>query len=122
MSVENAGVNHANQQRLNRALAEPVHNALHGAAGNLVARLGRAVNEGAAFNGVGEISLLFKATQHRANGGILERTVKCLSHLLGPCLTQLPNQSEDGPFEFSQFRWVVIDGSVTVHSVTDGST
>jgi len=47
-AVEHVGVDHADEQRFDRALAQPVHNALDGPAGGTLARLGRTVDESCA--------------------------------------------------------------------------
>src|SRR5664279_1755971 len=57
-AVEDFGVHHSDQQGLYRALAEPVHDALDGAAGDLLARLGGTVDEGAVFSGMSEVAFL----------------------------------------------------------------
>jgi hypothetical protein len=67
----------------------------------------------------------YRKVQHGPNRGFLERTAlfdQMLTDLVGALHAVLPNEFQNGPFQFAQFGRIVTLSSVTVHSVTDCST
>ena len=60
--TEHSGIDHTNQQGLDRSLAEPIHDAFDRAPRYPLPRLSRAVNERAIIDAVRKIAFLFKAT------------------------------------------------------------
>jgi hypothetical protein len=81
-----------------------------------------AIEKGAVLNRVSQIALLFKAAQHSADRRVLERAAQLFTHLLGGNVADAPDDEQDAALEFAKFRWIVTEGSVTRHSVTDCST
>ncbi len=67
-AAQNLRVHHAYEQRFHRALAKPIHNALRGTASHPLPRFGGLVEKGAVFNRVRQVTFLFEAPQHSANG------------------------------------------------------
>jgi hypothetical protein len=118
IAAEDFGIDHADEQRLDRALAEPVDDALDGAAGDTLAGLGGTVEEGPVFDGVSEIALLFKTAQDGADGGVLKGAAELFADLLGGDLGEAPDDEENGALKFAEFGGIVTGGSVTRHSVT----
>src|ERR1017187_2722159 len=121
-AVQDFGVHHAHQQRLNRPLAKPVHDAFDGAAGNALTSLRGPIKKCAVFNGVSQIALLLQPPQYGANRGVLERTPQFFADLLGRHVTHAPHNQQNASFQLAQLRRIMIESSVTRHSVTDCST
>ena len=122
IAVQNFGVDHADEQRLDGSCAEPVHNAFDGTSGYALPRFGGAIEKGAVFDGVSEVALLLKPPQDGANGRVLEGAPKFLADLFRGQGSFAPNDEENTPFELSQFAGVVIGLCVTCHSVTKRNT
>jgi hypothetical protein len=120
--VEDPGVDHAYKESLERAAAEPVDNALDGTAGDTLRGVGSAVDKGAAVNRVAKVTLFFKPTQNCTNRGVLKTAAKGFTQLLGGKWAAAPNDGKDGASELSKFRGIVIEWSVTRHSVTHCNT
>ncbi len=100
-AVEDLGVDHADQQGFNGALAEPVDNAFDGAASHTLPGLGGAIEEGAVFDGVSEVALFFKAAQDGADCRVLEGAAKLLADMVGGDGAEAPDDEEDAAFEFA---------------------
>jgi len=121
-AVQHLGVHHADQKCFDGAVAEPVHDALDGAARHALPGLGGLIDKGAVLDRVGQIALLFKAAEHGADGGVLERAAQALPDLLGSRRAHTPDDEEDVAFQIAQFGGIVTGLSVTRHSVTYCST
>jgi len=121
-SVEHFGIDHAHKQRFNGALAEPIDDALDGAACYALPRLGGSVDKGAVFDGVRQVAFLFEPAQDCSDGRVLKRAVEVLPHLLSRYLAEPPDDREDAAFQFTKFSRIVAGMIVTRHSVTDCNT
>ena len=106
-AIEDFGVDEADEEGLDGALAEPVDDALGGAAGDALAGLGGAIDEGAVFDRVSQVALFFKAAKDGADGGVLERAAKLLADLVGGDARGAPDDGENAPLEFAEFRGIV---------------
>ena len=70
LAVEDGVVHHAEDELFGGTSAEAVDDALHGADGDILARVRGPVDESAALGLVREIAFLFEAAEHGADGGI----------------------------------------------------
>ena len=120
--VKHLGIDHADQQGFYRALAEPVHDAFDGAAGNTLTRLRGPVKERAVLDRVGQVALLLESPQYSANGRLFQRSAELFANWLRGYGAETPDEGENAALEFAELSRIVTGGSVTCHSVTDCST
>ena len=85
-------------------MAEAVENLLHGACRDAPGTLGARVKKSASFDGMFDIAFLFEARQHRANGRILQRSLRFESFLdIGRGRGRMiPDDGHDLLFEFGE--------------------
>src|SRR5580698_1508672 len=74
LAVEDGVVDHAEDQLLGRSTAEAVDDALDGANGDVLARVGGLIDERATFGLVREVAFFFEAAKDGANGRVLHGT------------------------------------------------
>jgi hypothetical protein len=117
--VEDFGVDHAYEQRLDRAVAEAIDDVLDGASGDELPAFGGAIVEGAILDGVRDVAFFFEAAKHGANRGVLERPVELVANLLGGEVAVLPDEANDGVFELAKLGWIVGWVAVTNHNATE---
>src|SRR5579862_3885610 len=115
-------IDHAHQQVFDRSRAEPVHDALHGAASHLLWRLRRAVHECPVVQSVRKVTLFLQPPQHGPNRRILQRPAQSFTDLIGGCLAETPDDTENFAFEFAKLSRIMCGWSATRHSVTHCNT
>ena len=72
-AVEHGVVHHTDDQLFGGAAAETINDVFHGAHRDILARLGGAIDVGAAADFVRDVALYFQAAQHGADGRFLHR-------------------------------------------------
>src|SRR5262245_30559987 len=102
--VEHRAVDHADQDLLDRAVAEPIDDALHGLGRHPPARLRGVIDIGAAVDGVADVALLFQPPQHGANRRFLEAAVEPFTHGFRRDRAIGPNQLHHLALEVAQIR------------------
>src|SRR4029453_16227276 len=102
--IEHRAVHHADQDLFDRAVAEPVDDALHGFGRHPSARLRGVIDIGAAVDGVAGGALLSQPPQHCANRRFLEAAVEPFAHGFRCDRAVGPNQLHHLALEVAQIR------------------
>jgi len=106
-TIEDFGIDHADEESFDGALAEPVDDAFDRAACDVLPRLGGGIDEGAIFDCVGEVALLFETAQYGTNRGVFQGAVELFADLLGSNPAVAPDNREDAAFQFAEFGRIV---------------
>ena len=122
IAAEDFGIDHADEQRLDRALAEPVNNPFDCPPGNPVPRFRGTVEKSSVLERMFEVAFLFQATENRAYRGVLERAAQFFARLLGGQFPHTPDDLENAALQFPQLCRIVTQWCVTVQNVTECNT
>src|SRR5215831_6312013 len=109
--VEHLGVHHANEDLLDRSIAELVDNAANRTGGDLSPRLGGAENIGAALDCMCDVALLFQAAQNGPHGRLLQPTRQLFAHGFRRHRVLAPDERHDCPLKLAKVRKGVIGHS-----------
>src|SRR5262245_13454046 len=102
--IEHRAIHHADQDLLDRAVAEPVDDALDGLGCHPPARLRGMIDVGAAVDGMADVALLFQPPQHGANRRFLRSAVEPFAHGFRGDRAIGPNQLHHLALEVAQIR------------------
>jgi hypothetical protein len=100
--VEHRVLDHADQNFFNRAVAEPVDDALDGLGGDPPSRLRRLIDVSAPVHDVADVALFLQPAQHGSNRRFLEPPLQRRAHGLGRDRATGPDQLHHPALEFAE--------------------
>src|SRR6266481_9822494 len=103
--VEHGAVHHADQNLLDRSVAEPIDDPLDGLGRNPPAGMRRLVNEGPPLDCMNDVTFLLQSPQHGANRRFLQSPRQFLAYGLSREPAISPDDLHHLAFEVAQMRY-----------------